>query len=185
METAVDTVVKEFGGRLDIFVANSGTSWGDEAFIDADISRYHKLMKINADGVVYCARAAGKHFRRQKVEGTTTDGSKLTNYSSGSFIATASMSGRIVNIPRRQAAYNASKAHVIHLCKFFPLVILVLKSFIFLICLNLFHTGKSLAIEWLGFARVNSVSPGYVRTGLSGTVAEETMNSITDKIPMG
>lgn len=129
MEAAVDTVVKEFGGRLDVFVANSGTSWGDEAFIDADISRYHNLMKINADGVVYCARAAGKHFRRQKVEGTTTDGSKLTNYSSGSFIATASMSGRIVNIPRRQAAYNASKAHVIHLCKFCPLVILLLESF--------------------------------------------------------
>lgn len=135
METAVDTAVKEFGGRLDIFVANSGTSWGDEAFIDADISRYHNLMKINADGVVYCARAAGKHFRRQKVEGTTTDGSKLTNYSSGSFIATASMSGRIVNIPRRQAAYNASKAHVIHLCKFCPLVIFVLKSFSLFFCM--------------------------------------------------
>ncbi|KAL7804777.1 sorbitol utilization protein SOU2 [Trichoderma aethiopicum] len=160
VDAAVAQIIGEFGGRLDIFVANSGTSWGDEAFIDADISRYHDLMKINADGVVYCARAAGKHFRRQKLEGTTSDGAELANFTSGSFIATASMSGHIVNIPRRQAAYNASKAHVIHLC-------------------------KSLAIEWLGFARVNSVSPGFVNTGLSGAVAEETMNSIKDKIPMG
>lgn len=74
-------------------------------------------MEINVDGVVYCARAAGKHFRRQKMEGTTIDGAKLSGFSSGSFIATASMSGHIVNIPRRQAAYNASKAHIIHFCK--------------------------------------------------------------------
>lgn len=50
---------------------------------------------------------------------------------------------------------------------------------------NLRLSGKSLAIEWLGFARVNSVSPGYITTGISGTVAEEVMSSITDKIPMG
>ncbi|KAM0250025.1 hypothetical protein ACHAQJ_008794 [Trichoderma viride] len=134
VEAVIQKVIMEFGGRLDIFVANSGTSWGDETFIDADIKRYHDLMKINVDGVVYCARAAGKHFRRQKKEGTTADGTKLDNFSSGSFIATAS---------------------------------------------------KSLAIEWLGFARVNSVSPGYVNTGLSGAVPEEVMDSIRDKIPMG
>jgi sorbose reductase len=106
VEAALEQTIKEFDGRLDVFVANSGASWGDEAF-----------MKINVDGVVYCARAAGKHFRRQKKDGTTIDGAKLSNFSSGSFIATASMSGHIVNIPRRQAAYNASKAHIIQLCK--------------------------------------------------------------------
>ncbi|TQV92454.1 sorbitol utilization protein SOU2 [Cordyceps javanica] len=157
---AVDTVVGEFGGRLDVFVANSGISWGDEAFLDADMGRYHRLMKINTDGVVYCAHAAGRHFRRQKREGTTSHGATLDNFRSGSFIATASMSGHIVNIPRRQAVYNASKATLIHLC-------------------------KSLAIEWLGFARANSVSPGYFNTGISGAVATEVMDSIKDKIPMG
>lgn len=45
--------------------------------------------------------------------------------------------------------------------------------------------GKSLAIEWLGFARVNSVSPGFVNTGIAGPVAEDTMNAIMDKVPMG
>ncbi|KAJ3488401.1 hypothetical protein NLG97_g6202 [Lecanicillium saksenae] len=160
VDAALETVVGEFGGRLDIFVANSGVSWGDEAFIDADIRRYHDLMKVNTDGVVYCAHAAGRYFRRQKQEGTTTHGEKLENFKSGSFITTASMSGHIVNIPRRQAIYNASKAALIHLC-------------------------KSLAIEWLGFARANSVSPGYFTTGIAGDVAEEVMDQIRDKIPMG
>ncbi|CEJ93584.1 Putative Sorbose reductase SOU1 [[Torrubiella] hemipterigena] len=160
VDKAVTVAISDLGGRLDIFVANAGVSWGDESFIDADMSRYHDLMKINTDGVVYCAHVAGKHFRRQKLEGTTSDGAKLDGFSSGSFIATASMSGHIVNIPRRQAIYNASKAAVIHLC-------------------------KSLAIEWLGFARANSVSPGYINTGIAGAVAEEVMSAITDKIPMG
>lgn len=117
VDEAMAQSVSDLGGRLDVFVANSGISWGDEAFIDADISRYHNLMKVNTDGVVYCAHAAGKHFRRQKEEGTDWEGSLLQGFSSGSFIATASMSGHIVNIPRRQAVYNASKAAITHLCK--------------------------------------------------------------------
>lgn len=116
VDEAVVKCIQDFNGRLDIFVANSGISWGDEAFIDADISRYHDLMKVNTDGVVYCAHAAGKHFRRQKLEGTTIDGKKLEGFASGSFIATASMSGHIVNIPRKQAVYNSSKAAIIHMC---------------------------------------------------------------------
>ena len=122
VDEAVETAIRELGGRLDIFVANSGVSWGDETFVDADIRRYHDLMKVNTDGVVYCAHAAGRHFRRQKLEGTTIDGTKLDGFESGSFIATASMSGHIVNIPRRQAIYNASKAALIHLCKLTPII---------------------------------------------------------------
>ncbi|PNP83735.1 hypothetical protein FNYG_02952 [Fusarium nygamai] len=152
--------IRDLNGRLDVFVANSGVPWGDETVIDSDIGRYHDLMKINTDGVAYCAHVAGRHFRRQKQEGTTIDGSKLSNFESGTFIATASMSGHIVNIPRRQAVYNASKATLIHMC-------------------------KSLAIEWLGFARVNSVSPGFINTGISGPIAEEIMSAIMDKVPMG
>lgn len=179
----MEKTIQAFDGRLDVFVANSGASWGDETFIDADIQRYHNLMKINVDGVVYCARAAGKHFRRQKKEGTTLDGSQLSNFSSGSFIATASMSGHIVNIPRRQAAYNASKAHIIHFCKLAHARTHLQRQDS--LTLSYPGKGKSLSIEWLGFARVNSVSPGFVNTGLSGSVAEEVMDSIKDKIPMG
>ena len=47
------------------------------------------------------------------MEGTDLNGKKLQNFKLGSFIATASMSGHIVNIPQLQAAYNGAKAAVI------------------------------------------------------------------------
>lgn len=77
-------------------------------------------MATNLDSVYYCARAAGMHWRRQAKEQTTIDGKKLEDFQKGSFVATASMSGHIVNYPHIQTAYNASKAGVIHMCKTLP-----------------------------------------------------------------
>jgi sorbose reductase len=57
----------------------------------------------------------------------------------GNLVITASVSSVLVNTPQRQACYNASKAAAAHL-------------------------GKGLAVEWVDFARVNMVSPGYVGT---------------------
>ena len=88
------------------------------------------------------------------------NGKKLENYTSGSFVATASMSGLIVNIPQLQAAYNGAKAAVIHLC-------------------------KSLAVEWAQYARANSISPGYIITEISNFVPQETKDVWKDKIPLG
>ncbi|KAI2608869.1 short chain dehydrogenase [Hypoxylon fragiforme] len=157
VQTAVDEIVKEFNGRLDIFVANSGIPWAYKSFLDTPTDELHKLLKINLDGTLYCAKAAGLHWRRQKQEGTTVDGKPLENYSYGSFIATSSMSGHIANIPQQQMVYNASKAAITHAC-------------------------KSLAVEWVGFARSNSVSPGYIKTGY---IPEDAKNVFKDKIPMG
>ncbi len=57
----------------------------------------------------------------------------------GKIIFTASVSAVVVNIPQKQSIYNASKAAVVRL-------------------------AKCLAVEWVDFARVNCVSPGYVNT---------------------
>ena len=76
---------------------------------------------------------------------------------SGSFVITASMSGHIANYP---AAYNTSKAGCLHL-------------------------AKSLANEWRGFARVNSVSPGYMDTGLMDEVDAKTQEVWKSMIPVG
>ncbi|KAK3325289.1 sorbitol utilization protein SOU2 [Apodospora peruviana] len=160
VQEAVDTVVREFNGRLDIFVANSGVVWEHGSMLDGPLDAYRKVMTTNVDGVFYCARAAGLHWRRQKKEGTTIDGQRLEGYTQGSFIATASMSGHIANIPQMQTPYNTSKAAVIHLC-------------------------KSLAVEWVGFARANSVSPGYIVTDISEFCSAETKGIWRDKIPMG
>ncbi|BCR82685.1 uncharacterized protein ACHE_10087S [Aspergillus chevalieri] len=76
---------------------------------------------------------------------------------SGNVIFTASMSGHAVNVPQQQACYNACKAGIIHL-------------------------SKSLAVEFAPFARVNSVSPGYIDTAISGdcpSVMKEEWYSLT------
>ncbi|KAK0674023.1 putative sorbose reductase SOU1 [Cercophora samala] len=152
-----DHVLPEFNSRLDIFVANSGIAWEDGPMLDGAaedrIRRYKQIVDTNLDGTFFCARVAGEIFRRQKQEG-------LEGFTYGSFIATASMSGSIVNIPQLQTAYNASKAGVIHLV-------------------------KSLAVEWVGFARANTVSPGYIVTEISKFCDEGTKRAWRDKIPMG
>lgn len=79
---------------------------------------------------------------------------------SGSLIMTASMSGHIVNVPNYQTCYNASKAAVIHM-------------------------AKSLAVEFAGFARVNTVSPGYTDTPLSSFVPTEQRAKWWGLTPMG
>ena len=46
-------------------------------------------------------------------------------------------------------------------------------------------TGKSLAVEWVGFARANSVCPGYINTEISKFCSPEMKKIWKDKIPMG
>ncbi|EDN02762.1 L-xylulose reductase [Histoplasma capsulatum] len=157
---AISTVVQEFNGRLDIFIANSGVPWTKGAMIDADLDHYRKVIRTDVDGVYYCARAAAAHWRRQKEKGTDINGKKLENFTYGSFIATASMSAHVVNYPQLQTAYNAAKAAVIQMC-------------------------KSLAVEWVRFARANSVSPGYIATELSDFIPAATKAIWHEKIPMG
>jgi len=160
VDKAINDIVTEFNGRLDVFVANSGIAWEDGPFIDGSAETAKKVMAVNVDGVMWCAKSAGAHFRRQKKEGTTVDGKPLENFTTGSFIATASMSGSIVNIPQLQAVYNGSKAAVIHFC-------------------------KSLAVEWTGFARVNTVSPGYIKTEISHFASGEVKEQWRSKTVMG
>jgi sorbose reductase len=117
VKKAVDEIVEEFGGRLDVFVANSGLAWEQGAWLDGGLDHYKQIMTVNVDGSFFCARAAGLHFRRQAKERTTTSGKSLENYTYGSFVATSSMSGHVANIPQLQAPYNASKAAVRHMCK--------------------------------------------------------------------
>ena len=78
----------------------------------------------------------------------------------GSFVITASMSGHIANYPQEQTSYNVAKAGCIHM-------------------------ARSLANEWRDFARVNSISPGYIDTGLSDFVDKDTQKLWHSMIPMG
>ncbi|KAI9687190.1 MAG: hypothetical protein M1820_010506 [Bogoriella megaspora] len=160
VQKVTDQGVADLNGRLDIFVANAGIPWTQGAALEGQVAHYHKVMATDLDGVFYCGRAAAGHWRRQWKEGTDIHGKKLEGFRYGSFVATASMSGHIQNIPQLQAAYNAAKAGVSHLCKGF-------------------------AVEWVKFARSNSVSPGYIATEISDFVPPETKKIWRSKIPMG
>lgn len=96
VEESVNTVVQEFNGRLDIFIANSGIPWTQGAALDGELDHYRKVVNTDLDGTFYSARAAGRHWRRQKKEGTTVTGEKLEGFTYGSFVATASMSGYVL-----------------------------------------------------------------------------------------
>jgi sorbose reductase len=72
---------------------------------------------------------------------------------SGSIINIGSISARVVNVPQKQAIYNTSKAGVVMLT-------------------------QAMAVEWAPYGiRVNSISPGYMKT-------EMTLSSMSKLFPV-
>lgn len=125
VESVVEAVTAEFGGgKLDVVVANAGIA-DHIAAQEYPEDKFREMFDVNVNGAFWTAQAAAKVFERQFKAGG--DGR-------GSIVFTASVSATLVNIPQKQAAYNASKAALVHL-------------------------SKSLAVEWVDFTRVNCVSP--------------------------
>ena len=139
----VETVIKDYG-KIDAFIANAGRT-ANSGVVDGTFEAWDEVIQTDLNGVAYCAKAVGEHF---KSRGT------------GSFIITASMSGHIANFPQEQTSYNVAKAGCIHM-------------------------ARSLANEWRDFARVNSISPGYIDTGLSDFIDAKTQALWHSMIPMG
>lgn len=118
VNATVQTASKELGG-LDIVVANAGIADHIPAE-DYPEDRFRQMLDVNVNGAFWTAQAAANVMKGTKTR--------------GSIIFTASVSAVLVNVPQKQAAYNASKAALVHL-------------------------AKSLSVEWVDFARVNCVSP--------------------------
>ncbi|KAI0380614.1 short chain dehydrogenase reductase [Hypomontagnella monticulosa] len=149
----VERAAKEFG-KLDIVVANAGIADHIPA-IDYPEDKFREILDVNFHGVFWTAQAAAKVMERQwKAAGAKSGEGR------GSIIVTASVSAILVNVPQRQAAYNASKAGVVHL-------------------------AKSLAVEWTDFARVNCVSPGFIATDMLSVHPEEWRRQWFQMIPGG
>lgn len=148
VRAAVNRIESEWG-RLTIAFNNAGIAmW--QGSLDMTLDQWRRMMAINLEAVYLCAREEAKVMSR-------------AGY--GKIINTASMSAHIVNTPQKQAAYNTSKAGVLHLT-------------------------RSLAAEWAEQGiRVNSISPGYTKTPLVAEVLEtpegkSILPRWLEKIPM-
>lgn len=146
VSTAFTTAATSMGS-LDILLCFAGIV-GCHHALEMTSDQWRRTIDINTTGSFLCAQAAAKEMKKQ---GT-----------GGSVVFTASISGRRVNFPQPQVAYNVSKAAVVAL-------------------------KESLAAEWARYGiRVNSISPGYMDTVLNeGAGLEEARNIWASRNPMG
>ena len=126
---AMASKIQATAGKVDILVPAAGVVEDDVPAAEMDVATFDAVLAVNLRGVFVTCRA----FAPAMIE-----------RGDGRIVAIASMSGNeVVNVPQRQAAYNASKAGVSALI-------------------------RSMAVEWApSGVRVNALSPGYVDTRLN------------------
>ncbi|KAG5663570.1 hypothetical protein HG530_009310 [Fusarium avenaceum] len=167
----VEELVKEYGVKAKAYKLNAADYNDVERFVGEVVKDFGKIDGFVANagatanaGVVDGSSADWDHVIQIDLNGTAycakAVGALFKKQGHGSFVITASMSGHIANFPQEQTSYNVAKAGCIHM-------------------------AKSLANEWRDFARVNSISPGYIDTGLSDFIDTETQELWRSMIPMG
>ncbi|PVI06704.1 sorbose reductase SOU1 [Periconia macrospinosa] len=146
VKSTFSKIVSDFG-TVHILVANAGITGGSPAE-DYPYEDFKQMIDVNLNGTFLFAREAGKYM--------------IENGVKGRILIVSSMSGKIVNRPQKQAAYNASKAASAQLM-------------------------KSLAAEWAPHGiRVNALSPGYIETAANaGEEMEELSKQWVKDIPLG
>ncbi|MFI0462643.1 SDR family NAD(P)-dependent oxidoreductase [Saccharopolyspora sp. 5N102] len=100
VEAAMSRTVEEFG-RLDSCFANAGVGGGGTRFVDAELSDFHRVTRVNVDGAFLTLRAAARRL--------------LAQGEGGSLVGTSSLAAR-QGQPRGQA-YAASKGALISMIK--------------------------------------------------------------------
>ncbi|KAF5543165.1 oxidoreductase [Fusarium sp. NRRL 25303] len=167
----VEELTKEYGVKAKAYKLNAADYNDVERFVGEVVKDFGKIDGFVANagatanaGVVDGSAADWDHVIQIDLNGTAycakAVGALFKKQGHGSFVITASMSGHIANFPQEQTSYNVAKAGCIHM-------------------------AKSLANEWRDFARVNSISPGYIDTGLSDFIDAETQELWRSMIPMG
>lgn len=144
VQNVVDTTIKKYG-KIDVLFNNAGC-FSSAPSLELSYQDWCKVIDINLNGAFLMTKAVGKEMMLQR---------------SGSVVTTASMSGVIVNYPRPQSAYNASKAGLVQMMRTF-------------------------AMEWAPYnIRVNCVSPGYIdNVRLRNRIAKEMIDFFNEITPM-
>jgi NAD(P)-dependent dehydrogenase (short-subunit alcohol dehydrogenase family) len=129
----VEQVHKQLG-LPDLLFNNAGICEGGDSE-DFPEELWRKVLDVNLTGAFFVMQAVGKKL--------------LSHKRPGSFVNTTSINTTVSCTPQHEAAYNASKAGLLMLC-------------------------KSLAVEWgeRGI-RVNCISPGYILTDMIKEIGDE------------
>merc|ERR1712000_164231 len=170
-EKNVEELQKEYGVKVKAYKVNVSDYKDVERFVGEVINEFGTIDAFIANagatadaGVIDGSSEAWDKVIQIDLNGTAycakAVGAHFKKQGKGSFVITASMSGHIANYPQEQTPYNVAKAGCIHL-------------------------ARSLANEWRDFARVNSISPGYIDTGLSDFVPQDIQQLWHSMIPMG
>ena len=142
-----------------------------EQMVHAIVEKFHKIdVLLNNAGIPMVVNIEDMEFSDwQRIMDVNLNGVFLVSQAvgrimiqqrKGSIINISSMSGIIVNTPLNQAAYNTSKAGVIMFT-------------------------KSLAVEWAKYnIRVNTITPGYMKTEMTRAVVEEDGETVREWIDL-
>lgn len=146
--TAAFAAVSEHLGAPDVLVNAAGVAiWAESE--DQSAQEWRRVVDINLTGTFLTCQAFARHALRR---------------GSGTVVNVGSMSGRIVNVPQHQAAYNTAKAGVEHLT-------------------------ACLAVEWATRGvRVNAVSPGYFMSEMTRQFTDsnpDLRDGWLARVPMG
>ena len=144
VDRAFAETVKGLGG-LDICLNNAGISL-QKPVEEMPEEDWDNIIDTNLKGVFLSSQAAARIMIPQ---------------GKGSIINMASISGITVNVPQKQAVYNASKAGVALLT-------------------------KSMAVEWAPYGIcVNSLSPGYIKTEMTLSTMSHLFPAWESLTPLG
>jgi len=143
-------IALETGRRVEAFKADV-TNRGEITKVTTQIAKAFGRLDIVVANAGVCRQVSSLDYGEEnwaKDFSVNVDGVMWTAQAAGkifksqgwgSLIVTASVSSVLVNTPQPQTSYNSSKAAAAHI-------------------------ARNLAVEWVDFARVNAVSPGYVAT---------------------
>ncbi|PWI73132.1 L-xylulose reductase [Purpureocillium lilacinum] len=169
-EKNVEELIRDYGVKAKAYKCNVADYPDVERVVNEIVKDFGKIDGFVANagatadsGVIDGTSQAWDKVIQIDLNGTAycakAVGAHFKKQGHGSFVITASMSGHIANYPQEQTSYNVAKAGCIHM-------------------------ARSLANEWRDFARVNSISPGYIDTGLSDFIDQKTQDLWRSMIPM-